>query len=120
MALLFFCGMVDGLGHDPAILDHERVGAVAHTRMLSFGRPLKIRHASLRTGLSPSRDVLMASDLHEAQLRKYPRGADELERGQSAKAVPANAQDVDPDYEYRKNFDVSFAPGCPLWAVSTL
>jgi hypothetical protein len=69
MALLFFCGMVDGLGHDPAILDHERVGAVAHTRMLGFVRRVQIRHASLRTGLSPSRDVLMASDLQEAQVR---------------------------------------------------
>jgi hypothetical protein len=46
-ALLRFHGVVDGLRHDPPIFDNERVGAVAHTRMLGFGRPLQECHASL-------------------------------------------------------------------------
>ena len=45
--LLRFHGVVDGLGYNPAIFDDERVGPVAHTRMLSLGRPLEERHASL-------------------------------------------------------------------------
>src|SRR5512146_776985 len=45
--LFRFHGVVDGLGHNPAIFDEKRVGAVAHTRMLSFGCPLQERHASL-------------------------------------------------------------------------
>lgn len=36
--LLRFHGVVDGLGYNPAIFDDERVGPVAHTRMLSLGR----------------------------------------------------------------------------------
>lgn len=32
---------MDGLRDDPAIFNHKRVSAVAHTRMLGLGRPLQ-------------------------------------------------------------------------------
>src|SRR5215469_16085442 len=57
-----FHGVVNGLGHDPAIFDDERVGAVAHTRMLGFGCPFQEGDASfyqlIRVHVRCSRQLL--------------------------------------------------------------
>ena len=40
-------GVMDRLGHDPAILDQKRVSAVAHAGMLGLRRPLQKGDAPL-------------------------------------------------------------------------
>jgi hypothetical protein len=40
-------GVMDRLGHDPAILNQKRVSAVAHTGMLGLRRPLQKGDAPL-------------------------------------------------------------------------
>jgi DUF1680 family protein len=69
-------------------------------------------------------DVTVASDLHESQLMNTQDVLMELSEDSLLKplrqmsGMPAPDEDLggwntyDPDYDYRKNFDVGFAPGC--------
>jgi DUF1680 family protein len=69
-------------------------------------------------------DVLMASDLHESQLMNTHSVLMALSEDSLLKpfrqmsGMPAPGEDLggwyryDPDYNYQKNFDVGFAPGC--------
>ncbi|MGA8028677.1 MAG: beta-L-arabinofuranosidase domain-containing protein [Bryobacteraceae bacterium] len=69
-------------------------------------------------------DVLMSSDLHESQLRNTHAVLMALSDDSLLKpfrqmsGMPAPGEDLggwyhyDPDYDYRKNFDAGFAPGC--------
>jgi DUF1680 family protein len=69
-------------------------------------------------------DVLMASEPHEAQLRETHAVLMALDEDSLLKPIrqmsgmPAPGEslggwyDYDPDYDYRKHFDVAFAPGC--------
>ncbi|MGI8960334.1 MAG: beta-L-arabinofuranosidase domain-containing protein [Bryobacteraceae bacterium] len=69
-------------------------------------------------------DVLMASDLHESQLRNTHAVLMALSDDSLLKpfrqmsGMPAPGEDLggwyhyDPNYDYRKNFDAGFAPGC--------
>jgi DUF1680 family protein len=69
-------------------------------------------------------DVLMSSDLHEAQLRNTQSVLMNLSEDSLLKpfrqmsGMPAPGEDLggwyhyDPDYDYNKNFDYGFAPGC--------
>lgn len=71
-------------------------------------------------------DVLISSDLHEAQLRNTHAVLMSLSEDSLLKpfrqmsGMPAPGEDLDgwyrydPDYDYRKNFDDGFAPGCPF------
>lgn len=69
-------------------------------------------------------DVLLASELHESQLRETHAVLMELNEDSLLKpfrqmsGMPAPGNDLgdwynyNPDYDYRKNFDNGFAPGC--------
>ena len=69
-------------------------------------------------------DVIIASDLHESQLTNTIAVLMDLSEDSLLKpfrqmsGLPAPGDDLggwytyDPDYDYQKNFDVGFAPGC--------
>lgn len=69
-------------------------------------------------------DVILASDLHESQLMNTHDVLMELSEDSLLKpfrqmsGMPAPGEDLggwytyDPNYDYQKNFDVGFAPGC--------
>jgi len=71
-------------------------------------------------------DVSLASDMHESQLRETHAVLMALSEDSLLKpfrqmsGMPAPGEDLgdwysyDPNYNYRKNFDVGFAPACPF------
>jgi uncharacterized protein len=102
------------------------VGALAGSRFLS--------RAAWAAGTSEEAplaefdygDVLITSDPHESQLMSTHAVLMDLSEDSLLKpfrqmsGMPAPGEDLggwynyDPDYDYRKNFDEGFAPGCPL------
>jgi hypothetical protein len=71
-------------------------------------------------------DVALASDAHESQLESTTSVLMTLSEDSLLKpfrqmsGMPAPGEDLggwyryEPDYDYRKNFDLGFAPGCPF------
>ena len=103
--------------------------AVAAAAGSAFGRPMARGDES--AGATPLEefgygDVLMTSDPHESQLMSTHAVLMALSEDSLLKpfrqmsGMAAPGEDLggwyhyDPDYDYRKNFDYGFAPGCPF------